>query len=167
VQRKVNIGTRHWIGPDWFHIDIDVTPLVGPDGSLHPVDLVCDATKIPLPDGCADHIHSSEALEHFSWRRTGDVVKEWARLLAPGGTMRIEVPDGCAAAQQLLATETVENHIAMQQILLAEQSSPYDIHLALLTHLTLPHFVQASGLTVTNLERGFDCGWLRCDGVKR
>ena len=163
--RKVNIGTRHW-REGWFHVDIDPTPLVGEDGRLHPVDLVCDATSIPLPDGLFDHVFSSEAIEHFSWRRTGDVIKEWTRLLAPGGTMRVEVPDFCSAAQQLLSEESLELHLAMQQICFAEQTTPHDIHLAGLTHLTLPHFFELAGLEVTGVWRGHEVGWLRVDGTK-
>lgn len=166
MQRKCNIGTRHWLGPDWFHVDIDSSPLVAEDGSMHPVDLVCDAIKIPLPDGSFDHVFSSEAIEHFPHKRTGDVIKEWARLLAPGGTMRVEAPDFCAAAQQLLSEESLELHLAMNQIFYAEQTTQYDIHLAGLTHLTLPYFFEQAGLRVTNVERGHECGWLRVDGTK-
>jgi ubiquinone/menaquinone biosynthesis C-methylase UbiE len=162
---RANIGTRHW-NEGWFHIDVDPTPLVGPDGRSHPVDLVCDAAKIPLPDDSFDHVFSSEAIEHFPWRRTGAVVQEWARLLRPGGSMRIETPDLCAAAGQLLSEESLQLHLAMQQIFFAEQSGPHDIHLAGLTHLTLPYYFERAGLVVVNVERGWECGWLRVDGVK-
>lgn len=165
-QSKANIGTRHWLGPDWFHIDIDPTPLVGKDGTLHPVELVCDATSVPLPDGSFEHVFSSEAIEHFSWRKTGDVIKEWTRLLVPGGTIRVEAPDFLAACRQVLETDTLEMDLAIQQIIFAEQLNPHDIHFAGLTHRTLPHYFELAGLTVTNVERGWDCGWLRVDGTK-
>ena len=164
---KLVIGTRHYLGPDWFHVDIDSTPLYcDADGRNYPVDLVCDAKRIFLPDETFDHVFSSECLEHIGWKYTGMAVKEWARLLKPGGTMRIEVPDGCVAAQQLLATDTVELHLAMSQIFYAEQTTQYDVHLALITHLTLPHYFEQAGLVVEDVKRGYECGWLRVDGRK-
>lgn len=167
-QKKVVIGTRHYLGHKWFHIDADSTPLWSEeDMRTYPVDLVCDAADIPLGDGVFEELFSSEAIEHFSWRKTGDVIKEWARLIAPGGKMRVEAPDFCAAAQQLLSEESLELHLAMQQIIFAEQLNQFDFHFAGLTHLTLPHYFEKAGLEVTNVQRGWDCGWLRVDGVKK
>jgi predicted SAM-dependent methyltransferase len=164
--RKANIGTRHW-RQGWFHIDIDPSPLMDDRGGRHPVDLVCDAAQVPLPNGSFDHVFSSETIEHFSWRRTGLVILEWARLLTPGGTMRVETPDFLAACQQVLSHETLEMDLAIQQIVFAEQLNPNDFHFAGLTHRTLPHYFEQAGLRVANIERGWECGWLRVDGVKR
>lgn len=167
-QTKVVIGTRHYLGPDWFHIDADSTPLYHDETkTLHPVDLVCDAADIPLDANQFDRLFSSECLEHFSWRKTGGVIKEWTRILKPQGTIRVEVPDFCAAAQQLLSEESLELHLAMQQIFFAEQLNMFDYHFAGLTHLTLPHYFDQAGLEVISVKRGYDCGWLRVDGVKR
>jgi SAM-dependent methyltransferase len=164
---KVVIGTRTWVGEDWIHVDIDEFPLWDPVAKRRmPVDVVCDAENLQIADNFADLVFSSEAIEHFSWRKTGDVIKEWARILKPGGTMVIEAPDFAAACAQLLATETLENHLAMQQIFFAEQLNPYDIHFAGITHLTLPHFFEQAGLEVVDVKRGSDWGWLRCEGVK-
>ena len=163
--RKANIGTRHW-REGWFHIDIDPTPLFDDRGSWHQVDLVCDAADIPIPDGAFDEIFSSEVIEHFSWRQTGAVIREWARLLAPGGTMRVEAPDFVACCQQVLDTDSLEGDLAMQQLFFAEQLTPHDYHYAGLTHRTLPHYFEQAGLRVVGIGRGWECGWLRVDGVK-
>lgn len=160
------MGSRHWLGEDWHHVDIDATPILDRAGGRHPVDTICDGAHIPLPSRSFEYVFSSECIEHFPWRQTEMVVAEWARLVAPGGTMRIETPDLCAAAQQLLAVETVGHHLAMQQIFFAEQTTQYDFHYAGLTHLTLPHFIANAGLEVTNVERGWECGWLRVDGKR-
>ena len=58
---KVVIGTRTFLGDDWTHVDIDPRPLMGPDGPK-PVDVVCDARNIKLPDNCADIVYTSECL---------------------------------------------------------------------------------------------------------
>lgn len=48
---------------------------------------------LELPDACADEIRASHVLEHFSHRVTMDVLKEWVRVLKPGGILKIAVPD--------------------------------------------------------------------------
>lgn len=163
---KVVIGTRTWIDETWVHVDINPAHLTDSKGKRHPVDIVCDAHKLQLPNDYANLVFSSEAIEHFSWRETSDIIKEWARILKPGGTMVIEAPDFCAAAKQLLTTDTLKNHLAMQQIFFAEQLNPHDFHYAGITHLTLPHFFEQAGLQAVDVKRGSEWGWLRVEGIK-
>jgi len=40
-----------------------------------------------------DLIYASHILEHFSWHETLKVLKEWRRVLKPGGILRLGVPD--------------------------------------------------------------------------
>ncbi len=51
--------------------------------------------------GVADEIRASHVLEHFSHRATLDVLKEWVRVLKPGGTLKIAVPDFDYAVSQM------------------------------------------------------------------
>lgn len=100
---KVVIGTRTYLGPDWTHIDIDPTPLYDHvNQRLVPVDVVCDARKINLPDNYADIVYNSECLEHFPWKEYQSVLAEWCRIVKPGGMIRIEVPDFCLLAIKYL-----------------------------------------------------------------
>ena len=53
-------------------------------------------TKLPLPDQSCELIYSSHMLEHLSYYhpRTADaLMSEMHRLLAPGGVLRLAVPD--------------------------------------------------------------------------
>lgn len=164
---KLVIGTRTWLGEEYTHIDIDSTSLWDPVSKTRkPVDLVCDARKIDLPDGCAEYVFSTEAIEHFPYKETQSVITEWARLVAPGGTMRVEAPDFLLAAKQILEWDCLEGDLRMQQIFFAEQLNPYDFHYAGLTHRTLPHYFEQAGLEVTGVWRGNEVGWLRVDGRK-
>lgn len=47
----------------------------------------------PMADGAADEIRASHVLEHFSHRQTLDVLREWVRVLKPGGVLKVAVPD--------------------------------------------------------------------------
>lgn len=163
---KVVIGTRTWLGPDFHHVDIDPAPLIAADGSRHDVDTVADARRIPLPDRCAELVFSSEALEHFPWGETTAVLREWTRLVRAGGTIRIEVPDLLAACQQILTTDTLECDRAMNQIFYGGQRDVFDYHMSGHTPRTLSAHLAGLGFTVVNVERGFECGWLRVDAVR-
>lgn len=60
-------------------INIDIRELPG-------IDLVTDASKIPLPDNHADKILALDLIEHFPRAKTVEVLKEWFRLLKPGSS---------------------------------------------------------------------------------
>jgi hypothetical protein len=49
----------------------------------------------PLPDadGAIEEIRASHVLEHFSHTQVEGVIKNWVAKLAPGGLLRIAVPD--------------------------------------------------------------------------
>lgn len=161
---KVAVGTRSWLGPDWHHVDIDPTPLTAADGSRHRVDTVADARRIPLPTGCAEEVYSQEAIEHFPWREYPAVLGEWARLVAPGGRLRIECPDFLAACRQVLEADTLAMDRAIQQIIFGGQSSPHDFHYTGLTPRMLIDDMTRLGLAVSEVKRGWEHGWLLVEG---
>lgn len=147
-------------------MDIDRTPLISDDGLRHIPEIVGDATKVPLPNQSCEQVFSSECLEHFSWHVVPNVVKEWARLIQPGGVLHIEVPDFVAACNQLISLDSLEGDLAMQQIIFGGQVNEFDCHYAGITHRTLPKFVEDAGLKVTDLGRGWERGWLIVEGTR-
>lgn len=163
---KIVIGTRHWLGPEWHHVDIDPTPLVAKDGTQHPVDTVADARSIPLPDGCAELVYSQEAIEHFPWAEYPKVLAEWARLVGSGGSLRIECPDFLAACQQVLSGDSLEMDRAIQQIIFGGQANAHDFHYTGLTPRMLSDDMEQLGLVVTDVRRGWEHGWLLVEGMR-
>lgn len=163
---KVVIGTRTYLGDDWIHVDIDPRPLTAADGSRHEVDVVCDARKVLLPDNYADIVFTSECLEHFPWKEYQGVLKEWCRIVKPGGMIRVEVPDFLLACRQILEADTLEMDRAMQQIFFAEQLNEFDFHYVGLTPRMLTEDFGNLGFTVEDIKRGDDWGWLKVDAVK-
>lgn len=64
----------------------------------HNIDLYCGPIKMPMDcldykDNYADEILSNHTLEHIEHSKTEDVLREWYRVLKPGGKIRITVPD--------------------------------------------------------------------------
>ena len=60
-----------------------------------PIDRKLGSEAYPLsyPDNSVDEIRASHILEHFSFAHAQQALKEWTRVLKPGGRIRIAVPD--------------------------------------------------------------------------
>ena len=62
-----------------------------------PEDAVCDVRfdvmKLPYEDNTIDEIKAFHIIEHFHFFEAQDVLKEWYRVLKPGGVLHIETPD--------------------------------------------------------------------------
>ena len=53
-----------------------------------------DATRrIPLPTGAAEVLYASHMLEHLDRVKAREFLREAMRVLSPGGTLRLSVPD--------------------------------------------------------------------------
>jgi SAM-dependent methyltransferase len=71
------------------------------------IDYVCDATKrLPFTVDTFEVIYASHILEHTPWYQTQDVLREWIRILRPGGWLEIWVPNGLAICKAFVDAET-------------------------------------------------------------
>lgn len=66
-------------------------------------DIVATAEKIPLPDGCAEEIMAIHLWEHFYRWQCDDVIKEWKRLLQPGGRLVLELPNLIKCCENIIS----------------------------------------------------------------
>ncbi len=88
---KLNLGCGR-VSPQFFEDYVNV------DLIKHPgVDVASNVKLLPFPDNYADEIYASHILEHFGTYEVTDVLKEWLRVLKPGGLIRIAVPNGINA----------------------------------------------------------------------
>jgi len=62
-----------------------------------------EAYPLDYPDGSVDEIRASHLLEHFSHGEATAVLKHWVGKLAPGGLIRIAVPNFQWIAENYLA----------------------------------------------------------------
>ena len=70
------------------------------------VDYVYDASKpLPFEDNTFDLIYASHVLEHIPWYKTEEVLKEWVRILKPGGILEVWIPDGLKICKALVQAE--------------------------------------------------------------
>ena len=89
VKDKVllNIGCGPFGKEEFFNIDYEWRP---------GLDACWDITSkpYPVPDASLEGIFTEHCLEHIPYEKTFENLKEFYRMLKPGGTVRIIVPDG-------------------------------------------------------------------------
>ncbi len=94
---KLNLGCGDKILPGYVNVDV-----VEARAGMRP-DVVCDLHDLSaFADASADEILSVHVVEHF-WRwEIADVLREWLRVLKPGGRMIIECPNIHSACRTFL-----------------------------------------------------------------
>ena len=97
---KLNIGCGSRILAGWTNCDIERHP----EATRAP-EILCDARKIPLADGCAETVMAIHVFEHFYRWEADAVLQEWRRLLKPGGLLILELPNLVKCCHNYLANK--------------------------------------------------------------
>ena len=95
---KLNLGCGDKILPGYINVD------VASERAGNKPDVICDVRKLDkFADNYADEIMAVHVVEHF-WRwEVVDVIKEWFRVLKPGGLLILECPNLVSACEEFLA----------------------------------------------------------------
>lgn len=82
----MNVGAGPHARADFFNLDYD----------YHPgIDLFWDLTKpLPMTNNIIGGVFTEHCLEHLPFETTQRALKEFHRVMLPGATIRISVPDG-------------------------------------------------------------------------
>jgi predicted SAM-dependent methyltransferase len=85
--RLLNIGCGEHVYPQFVNLDYFWRP---------GINICLDITKkgYPLPDNSMEGVYTEHCLEHIPLSAGEKNLKEMYRVLKPGGTVRIVVPDG-------------------------------------------------------------------------
>ena len=133
---KLNIGSGG--RPLKGFINIDCDP------NVSDVDCLLDITPVqpwhdktfpytgclPWGDNTVDEIIAWHILEHFSYHHADLVVRDWVRVLKPGGRIEIAFPDLDSLAQGLIDKTT--SYLRVIQLLYGGQTTPEDRHMTCL-----------------------------------
>jgi predicted SAM-dependent methyltransferase len=117
-------------------------------GEVRP-DIVAPLDKIPVPDGSYDLVFASHVLEHVKRADTYKTLKEWRRVLKPGGKLQLVVPDLETAAIELLSCKTTQDTF---DILWGAQNHDFNVHYSGYTWQLLDATIKKFGFEVNKLE---------------
>jgi predicted SAM-dependent methyltransferase len=85
---KLHLGCGTMYKEGWINIDNNS------DNNIEKLDLNWDLRKpLPFPDNSIDFIYNEHFLEHLTVEEGILSIKDFFRVLKPGGTMRIAMPD--------------------------------------------------------------------------
>ena len=113
-------GVKHI--PGFYHVDALDYPHVDRIGPVEDLSFI--------PDNTVKLIYACHVLEHFGRNEFKSVLAEWCRVLAPGGVLRVAVPDFQAVAELYVDPD---NGIGLAQVLglvVGGQRDQYDYHKA-------------------------------------
>ncbi|MBY6217889.1 class I SAM-dependent methyltransferase [Qipengyuania aquimaris] len=73
-------------------------------------DYVCNSSKrLPFRAETFNSVYASHILEHIPWYMAANTLKEWCRIIKPGGTLELWVPDGEKICRAFLDAENCES----------------------------------------------------------
>ncbi len=82
---RVEIGSGDFPSPGYVHVDADRT-------ARH-VEHIASASSLPFADGTVEELLAIHILEHVHASVLIPTLREWRRVLRPGGFAQIHVPD--------------------------------------------------------------------------
>lgn len=101
-----------------------------------------EAYPLDYADDSVDEVRASHVLEHFSHRVVGDVIRDWARVLKPGGRLQISVPNfqKCCELYLKSVDQPVEAYV------MGGQTDDNDYHKSLWDANSLHDAMKSAGL---------------------
>jgi len=152
---KIEIGNDAPRSDDWITVNLDenVKPTIK-----------APATEIPLEDESADLIYASHILEHLNYGSRHPSVhaalQEWARILKPGGTLMVAVPDLEVLCDLYLNGDSTDRVMVMR-MMLGGHMNEFDYHYAGFDEELLASYLAYAGFG--EIKRVKDFGLFRRD----
>jgi len=133
----VNLGCGEIDNPHFINVDTS---------AWKHVHYVHSVTTLPMfADNTVDLIYCSHCLEHVPHHETAGVLKEWHRVLKPGGGLKLAVPDidGVIRFYQ----ENPDKFEEAQWYFMGAQTYPANFHYAIFNQAWLTRLMQDAGFT--------------------
>jgi predicted SAM-dependent methyltransferase len=170
VRVRVEIGAGEYPDPD-YDLHTDILPLPG-------IQVLCRLDRLPFVGASLNALRANHVLEHQSYEAIDETVAEWARVLRPGATIDIGVPDAKFVAQQWVRGE-IDTHEANYWILGGHSDRPahrgtdangtprwiWNAHHTMFDDALLREVVEGAGFADICIRR-YDIRNLRCTAVR-
>ncbi|MCU0853491.1 MAG: methyltransferase domain-containing protein [Rhodobacteraceae bacterium] len=118
--RKLHLGCGVKHIPGWFHVDALDYPHIDHRGPVEDLGFV--------ESGTVELIYACHVLEHFGRRTYMEALREWRRVLASGGVLRLAVPDFGAAARLYVSGALPRGIEDVRGLVSGGQRDRYDFH---------------------------------------
>ena len=116
---KLHLGCGTKFIPGFIHIDVVEDVHINHQAS---------ACELPYPNDSVELIYASHILEHFGRWEIRSVLNEWYRVLAPGGILRLAVPDFAACAKIYYEEGLKDGLTGLVGLICGGQRNEYDFH---------------------------------------
>ena len=139
MERKLKIGGKAAV-PGWEIFDVLPAPYVDHLGDAKDMSRFQDSTFVA--------VYASHVLEHFDYKDAVAVVlKEWLRVLQPGGKLYVSVPDLDTLARLFLMKEkfSVPDRYLIMRMIFGGHFDEYDYHYVGLNAEFLGSFLLETG----------------------
>jgi len=117
---RLHLGCGSKYIPGWYHIDVVDLPHINLQHEIDALPMILDNS--------VSVIFGSHVLEHFCRRETPRVLKEWHRVLRPGGVLRLAVPDFAAVVEEYKQGRPLSELLGL---LVGSQRGLYEFHHAI------------------------------------
>jgi ubiquinone/menaquinone biosynthesis C-methylase UbiE len=97
---RLNLGCGKKLLPGYTNVDMPA------NWSGKRPDVECDLRKLPFKAAYADEVLAVHVIEHFHRWETTKLLREWVRVLKPGGLMVIECPCLDKVTMHMIAAAT-------------------------------------------------------------
>jgi len=132
---KLHLGCGKRFIPGFVHIDAVDFPHVNHVSTID--------NLIFIQDNSVSLIYNCHVLEHFKRHDVLRVLKEWFRVLKPGGTLRVSVPDFARLCEVYQQSKDLNQVVGA---LFGRQDYLYNIHYNVFDYETLSDTLQEAGL---------------------
>lgn len=133
---KLNLGCRKTRIPGFLNVDIRAE---------QDVDIVANACDLrgKVQSGTCAEVYASNILEHFPMTHTVEVLREWCRVLAPGGKLWLSVPDWDAVYEIYGKTGMMTDWLTYH--LYGEQGYEQQFHYIIFTWQNMRYILDQAG----------------------
>jgi ubiquinone/menaquinone biosynthesis C-methylase UbiE len=145
---KIHIGCGKRHIPGWVHVDQVAFPHV---------DHVQDIRDLSnFADGTAEIIYACQVVEYFDREEVPTVLREWRRVLAPSGLLRLSVPNFAVISRLYEAGFALEWFLGTLYGRISDGNGGYVYHRTTYDEASLRHVLEASGFADARLWRWQD-----------
>jgi len=138
---KLNLGCGGDYLEGWVNID-----------AYHQgrVDERYDITNLPYEENTVDEIKAFHIIEHFPWSVANRNLRNWYRVLKPGGRLWLETPDFLGSCQEFVNRDDNGRVHLRGHFFASGGDVPGQVHYFLYTEYELMHELRSSGFQTIN-----------------